>query len=236
MRQRANALTLETNSIDWNTLRLGQEQHGFVCGATGTGKSKLSEFIVNDEHKAFSVVYDPKHSRTISEWRGQTYIHHWEDLISYEHAETRRIVYRPPLEDAENIDAQRAFFKWIYEQGHVRIYIDESSALLSSDNFWVRGCLQRGRELGISVVAATQRPVSIPLITLSEATKFYIFRLNLEEDMKRIAKLTGISVEKQMMLEEYQFYYYNAASRYRSGVLTLDLDAMDFLQAYHSLA
>jgi len=221
----------------WEQIKLGIEEHGFVCGATGTGKSKLSEFLVNDPDKSFSVVYDPKHSRTIGEWHYQTYIYSWEELTSYEHKNTRRIVYRPPIEEAEDVGAQKAFFQWIFEQGHVRVYVDECSALLgdSSPNFWFKGCLTRGRELGISVVAATQRPVSIPLITLSEATRFYLFRLNLEEDMKRMEKITGIKVATQMELAQYQYYYYDASIRFRSGKLTLDLDAIEYQYAYKSL-
>lgn len=194
--------------MDWQSIKLGREEHGFICGATGTGKSKLAEFLVNDPHKRWSIVYDPKHSRTLGQWENQTIIYDWPEL---QDSEARRIIYRPSLEEAEDKAAELAFFRWVYEQQHVRIYVDECSALLgdSRPNFYLKGCLTRGRELGVSVLAATQRPVSLPLITMTEASRFYVFRLNMEEDRERITKITGLTDAEQRGLLQYQFYYYD---------------------------
>jgi hypothetical protein len=195
----------------WNDLRIGEEEHAFICGQTGSGKTVLAEYLVNDPRVPFSVVYDPKHSRSISEWKGQTFIYRFEDLDSHEAAEIRRIVYRPPLEEVESREGQLRFFKWIYEQGSVRLYVDECSALLgdSSPNVYFKGVLTRGRELGISAVCGTQRPVSIPLITLTEASWFFVFRENLPEDRSRIEKVTGISDVEQASLRRYEFFVWN---------------------------
>lgn len=209
----------------WSTIKLGREEHGFICGATGTGKSVLARFLLEDERKAYSVTYDPKHSRTIGQWSRHTFIYSWDDLIG---SDARRIVYRPTLEEAEDAAAQKEFFKWIYTQQHVRLYVDECSALLgdSNPNFYLKGCLTRGRELGISVLCATQRPVSIPLITMSEATRLYVFRLNLEEDRKRVAKITGISDDEQLGLRQYEFFYFDVIRGRIETKLKLDLSSL----------
>ena len=183
----------------------------------------LAQFLVRDPFKPWSVVYDAKHSRTLGEWGGnQKIIYDWAELTQ---SQDRRIIYRPSLEEAEDRGMQEAFFKWIYQQGHVRVYIDECSALLgdSSPNFYLKGCLTRGRELGVSVLATTQRPVSIPLITMSEASRFYIFRLNIEEDRKRITKITGLSDEAQLSLKRYEFFYFDVMRGLVPHKMRLDL-------------
>lgn len=214
--------------MNWDEIKLGIEEHGFIAGATGTGKSELAQYLINDPDKPYSVVYDPKHSRTIGKWRNQTLVYNWEELTSHHHADTRRIVYRPSLEESESRAMQEAFFKWVYYQGRVRVYVDECSALLgeSTANFYLKGCLTRGRELGVSTLCATQRPVSIPLITMSEASRFYIFRLNLEEDRKRVAKITGISEDEQLTLKQYEFFYYDVIKGRSHQKLKLDLSGI----------
>lgn len=198
--------------MDWQSIKLGREEHGFICGQTGTGKSKLAEFLINDPNKEYSVVYDPKHSRTLGEWRNQSIIYRWPEL---ECSEEKRIIYRPSLEESESKDEQTKFFRWIYVQGHVRVYVDECSALLgdSNPNIYLKGCLTRGRELGVSVLAATQRPVSLPLITMSEASRLYIFGLSMPEDQNRITRITGITEAEQADLLRYEFYYFDVIQK-----------------------
>jgi len=198
--------------MDWKQIKLGREEHGFICGMTGSGKSKLAEFLVNDPDKPWSVVYDPKHSRTLGEWKNQTIIYKFEEL---DESHARRILYRPDLEEAEDREMQEAFFRWIYVQQHVRVYVDECSALLgdSKPNLYLKGCLTRGRELGVSVLAATQRPVSIPLITMSEASRLYIFQLSMPEDQERIAKITGITEREQATLRRHEFFYFDVMEK-----------------------
>lgn len=211
----------------WNEIKLGIEEHGFICGTNGSGKSKLAEFLVNDPDKPWSVVYDPKHSRTIGEWRNQEYIYDWQQL---QESKAQRIVYRPSLEEAEDSTMQLEFFKWIFWRQHCRVYLDECSALLgnSNPNYYLKGCLTRGRELGISTLCTTQRPVSIPLITMSEAMRFYVFRLNLEEDRKRMEKVTGISEEEQLTLKHYEFFYYDVFNGRLPNKLKLDLSSLKY--------
>lgn len=193
----------------WERLRIGREQHAFIAGATGSGKSVLARFLVLDPLKQYSVVWDPKHSRTVSQWPGQKFIYSFDEL---EGSEERRIVYRPPIEAGESAEEQLRFFRWIFEQGHVRCYVDECVALLDNQrgNLWFRACLQMGRELGVSMVCATQRPVSIPIITMSEASRVFVFRLNWPEDQERIKKITGISEREQQALGKHEFFCWSS--------------------------
>lgn len=212
--------------MEWANLRIGIRQHAFIAGATGSGKSELAQWLINDPAKPYSLVYDPKHSETIGEWRGQTFVYSWEEL---KRSRERRIVYRPSLDEyygadgrltneAEDARCQEAFFQYVYRTKRKRLYVDEVSALLggTNPNYYLKGCITRGRELGISTVCATQRPVSIPIIMMSEASKFFIFQLNWPDDQKRMEEVTGdrITVEMQRNLKMYEFFYYDSAKKY----------------------
>jgi hypothetical protein len=232
--------------MQFDQLRIGREQHAFICGATGTGKSKLAEYLVNDPCKERSIVYDPKHSRTIGEWQGQTFIYGWQELMKADREDVRRIVYRPSREpyekngrvvdESEDADAQLEFFRFVFNGGHRRVVIDESSSLLGEarPNYFLRKCVTQGRELGISVVALTQRPVSIPIVTMSEASRIYVFRLGWAEDRERIEKITQgkISAEEQAELPDHKFLFYDVSARWRSPrKVKLDLRGINYAAA-----
>jgi hypothetical protein len=213
--------------MDWATLRIGIEQHAFIAGATGSGKSELAQWLLADPGKPYSIVYDPKHSRTIGQWRGHTIIGEWTEL---KRSRERRIIYRPSKQpylgsngrltnESEDADRQDEFFEYVYTTKRKRLYVDEVSALLGGTNpsYHLKTCWTMGRELGISAVCATQRPVSIPIVFMSEPSKFYFFRLNWPDDMERVEKLTGgrVTVEEQRELPDWHFFYYDAARRWR---------------------
>lgn len=210
------------SSIGWDVLRLGREQHGFIVGENGFGKTELARRIIEDRFKKRSVVYDPKHSRNISGWKdtGHVFFYSQDAIARNEWAKKRaaRIIYRPPLSEIDDVHAQDEIFRWVFERGGTRLYVDECSSLLgeSRPSRYFKFCLTQGRELGLSILCATQRPASIPIITMSEASKFYLFHLNMEEDKARMAKITSISDAWQSELNEFEFYFYDA----RKGVLT----------------
>lgn len=153
-----------------------------------------------------------------------------------------RIIYRPSKErylkngrltnESEDADCQEAFFQYVFDGKRRRVYVDECSSLLGEvrPNAYLKWCLTQGRELGISTVCATQRPVSIPVITMSEASKMYIFRLNWRDDQKRVEELTGgrVTVAEQAELKDLHFFYYDAASRWRHPTpIKLDLSRIN---------
>lgn len=195
---------------------------------TGSGKSLLARFIVNDPNAYdHSIVYDPKHSRTISAWPYQEFIYDWDELREVGE-DDYRIVYRPSIDEADDRGMQLAFFRLVYVQGGIRCYVDECSELLgdSRPNRYLKGCIQRGRELGLSMVCTTQRPVDIPLITMSEATRLYAFRLGMPEDRSRICKITGFADEQIASLQPRQFLYWDVYRGRIEKPFTLDVSGI----------
>lgn len=197
--------------MKWNDLKVRADGRAFVAGKTGCGKTTLSRFLIEDEDKPYSVIYDQKIDGTIGKWAesGSHVIYTNFDEIQY--ATEPRLIYRPPVEDETDKAAQDAFFQWIYDRENTRVYVDEGYALVGGSNpsHYFRACLSRGRSRGISTVLSVQRPVSIPLLTISESEQVYLFRLGLPEDRRRMEEVTGISEKDQEDLRHFEFYYWD---------------------------
>lgn len=209
--------------MDWQEIKMGRNDRASLIGATGTGKTTLARYLIEDTDKRHSVVYDNKPSEAIGQWGPpHKLIENYEEL---EIAEEERLIYRPPLPETLDAERQDRFFQWIYERQYCRLYIDEAGSLRggTTPSYHLQACLCRGREKGISTITGTQRPARIPLVLLSEAEHFYIFRLNLLADRQRIGELTGISVDRQTDLRQYEFFYFNALAGVASDKLRLDL-------------
>jgi DNA helicase HerA-like ATPase len=194
--------------MEWQSLKLPKNDRGVLIGATGSGKTFLGRYLVEDAEKPYSVVYDAKISDSIGEWDHKI-ITDFDELVE---SEERRIIYRPNYIEAVNPVEQDAFFEWVYLRKNTRLFVDEAYAVTGGTNpsFHFQACLARGRERGISTLVATQRPHRIPLVTLSEAEHYWIFRLTLLNDRKRVEEITGITAEEQLDLKNHEFFYYSA--------------------------
>jgi len=194
--------------MEWQSLKLPKNDRGVLIGATGSGKTFLGRYLVEDAEKPYSVVYDAKISDSIGEWDHKI-ITDFDELVE---SEERRIIYRPNYIEAVNPIEQDAFFEWVYLRKNTRLFVDEAYAVTGGTNpsFHFQACLARGRERGISTLVATQRPHRIPLVTLSEAEHYWIFRLTLLNDRRRVEEITGITAEEQLDLKNHEFFYYSA--------------------------
>jgi hypothetical protein len=215
------------NLAIWQAIKLGRNDRGVVIGKTGCGKTTLAKFLIEDPTKPYSVTWNPKGSDNVYEWK-----HRHVDTLSklYDDSEDkryRRLVYTPHPTVAEEFNNQNEFFYWIYERKSTRLYIDEATSIVYSANKVPRfllAVLNRGRERRISTLTATQRPSGVPMNILSESEHYYIFKTNLPQDKKRIEEITGISVEQQEDLEDFQFYYFNVSRGFLPKKLKLNLN------------
>lgn len=93
------------------------------------------------------------------------------------------------------IDWQQAAMGWFYEDSddayQQLLYIDELADHFSSSGAYGRGnvlvqAVRSGRERGVAVMAATQRPTGVPQSFFSEASRVYLFRLRKKADLDHL--------------------------------------------------
>lgn len=223
----------------WEQLRIGKNDRAILIGATGCGKTLLARFLVNDPAKPYSVVYDTKgliSSPTLQapqdRWIGHKVYTNFDMLIESQKkrlTEEPRVIYRPPIEEERDAQAQDVFFEWVYDRWRTRLYVDEAYSILGGTNpsQYLQACLSRGRERGISTVISTQRPARIPVITMSESEHIFVFRLNAKRDRETAGELIDVDPREfhPSNLKDHQFFYFNGRVGQASGKLTLDISA-----------
>jgi hypothetical protein len=192
-------------SVPANLLPGPTDRAAFI-GQTGSGKTTLAKEIL--AWREWVAVYDPK---GMIKWPGYLRYDHLADV---ERSPSARVIYAPTYAELHDVGAVDEFFCWIYEHRNRTVYVDEVYAICNLDGAgrlgypWHYGaCLTRGRERGISVFTATQRPASVPVACLSESEYFYVFRLNWDDDRKRVEQLTGIPRAVVQDLKKHQFVF-----------------------------
>jgi hypothetical protein len=136
------------------------------------------------------------------------------------------VIIRPDVEklsDPEYLDG--LLLESYYGLTGCTIYVDELYMFHRgvSSGPGLTALLTRGRSKGITFIGSTQRPARISVFAMSEAQKFFVFRLIYPDDRK---KLGGIipDFEKMPTPPKFGFIYYetgeSAALRY--GPVRLD--------------
>lgn len=199
----------------------GHTDRAFIVGQTGSGKTLLAEFLLRYRHNV--VVFDPK--RRIK-WDGYT-------IVNSLRAATKtkgKIVYRPNHHaikywNAGDDEVKRAF-EWVYLRGDTTLYVDEAYLLTDGEQMpdFYHACLTQGRELGIETWTATQRPMHVPQVVMSEAEHLYAFRMRMAQDRKKVEAMCGLESRYMEGLPKYYFYYASQDGD-PVGPLTLDLSS-----------
>lgn len=146
------------------------------------------------------------------------------DEFTSEPLEHPKLIVRPELGEASRkaLQAQSATFEEmlheIFRVGDWCVYADEVRYLTDTlrlaepfEILWLQG-----RSLGISVVAGTQRPVSIPREAFSQARHFFFFAEHEKDNVIRMSEFVGRNMELVRFviprLPEFEFLYVNTVS------------------------
>ncbi len=185
-------------------------EHVLIAGRTGSGKTYLArKYLAGYKNVA---VLDTKGTLRWPEVPE-------EDLAvvtrisELSGIEKPKIIYRPDWEEMEET-FYNAFFEWVYRRQNTIVWVDEVMAVAPGPlriPEYYKAILTRGRELNVAAWSLTQRPSGIPLVCMSEATHFFVFDLNMEEDRDRLARITGCP---QLLQKpgRYTFWYHLATS------------------------
>lgn len=187
------------------------DEHVFIAGQTGSGKSFLKQAYLSGYKNVISL--DLKGKLTYKPFLDDVpVIDNLEDLMKVGEG---KYIYRPRFQEIEDTSYIERFFEWIYNRQNTIVDIDEIMALteMSGSNYiprYAKAILTRGRERNTALWGATQRPKTIPLVYMSEATHFFVFSLKLEADRKRIQEIIPYpEIMEEIQKHTHQFWYYN---------------------------
>lgn len=190
-------------------LDVDPSQRVAFVGKTGSGKTTLASGLVEQLDRV--IVIDPKGSLY-----GKWGLEEWDDRATFKRldkGEPVRVRVGVPVTDDVGA-ALEPYFYAAYAVGDVTVYIDELYGVIEQGRRpgqYFRALYTRGREFGIGVWAAVQRPTWVPLFTLSEAEWTFTFRLQMDEDRKRMASIVGPELRAPIPAEDpYGFWMYYA--------------------------
>lgn len=183
------------------------DEHVFIAGRTGSGKTYFARKYLAGYQNVF--VLDTKATLDWPEVpeEEKTTIKHLAELNN---VTTLKVIYQPAPEEM-NLDFYDAFFKYLYFRGNTICWIDEVMSVTPNPSvipFHYKAILTRGRELGVAAWSLTQRPSGISQLPISEASHVISFDLNMPQDRKKLAEVSGAAefLEKP---GRFKFWYYN---------------------------
>jgi energy-coupling factor transporter ATP-binding protein EcfA2 len=189
-------------------------QRVFICGQTGSGKSFLASHLTQLIKETRLVVLDPKGEIDPLKW----------NLEGWTEESKRRLqggeLVRLHALLKENADPRTYWLSIMedcYKAGNLVIYIDESYLANGGPTTTpppiVNTLYALGRSFGIGVWAVSQRPTWIPIIQMSESQHFFVFRLNMPDDRRRMAEITGMPELEEQIYDDHGFWYARSGDR-----------------------
>ena len=187
-------------SMDWR-----QGEHVTCIGPTGTGKTTLMLSLLDSDAQPtrYVIFYGTKpKDRTLDKLVGTA---GWRKVLRFDrmpnviNARNGRIVFWPRFKTPDDIPAQA------YQIGNsVRnAYLEHGWTLVIDETWWfthmlglekwLKALWTQGRSVDITVMAGTQRPVSIPVLAYDQATHVFFWRDNDESNLKRISGMNGLN-------------------------------------------
>jgi hypothetical protein len=190
----------------------GPRHRALLVGQTGSGKTTLAKYLLTSY--TYTLALDPKITLGTTEGGppddyldGFTLCRTPEALIEgATHAD--RLQYRPDPE-YQKLEYWDQVYRWAFDRRNTLIYTDEVNLVCHGyhPTDGMRACVTSGRERGIGMIHASQRPAGIPGILLSESEHKYVFRLEKREDRRRLAEADMPEQVIDRPAEPFWFWY-----------------------------
>lgn len=180
-------------------------ERAILFGQSGSGKSIAAAWMLH-YMPAPIVIYDTKVSPSLVRcFPGADIV---DGLTGARIALRKPVtILRPSpeeLSDPEFLDD--ALWRLYLRKVPMTLYLDEALDLHVAGRAGrgLLACVSRGREQGITLMIATQRPAWVSLYLLSEAQHYYVFKLRLKADKDRVEQITGFRLRP---LDKHHFVH-----------------------------
>lgn len=205
----------------WNDFLPRPDERMFIAGQTGSGKTYLTERLLEclppDE---MVIIIDSKHGWNVKRsWfsKGNKPVllnQHpiYKRGLALNSLEPGKYVYRPSY--PEMLDPMiTKLFLWALKRGKITLDIDELGDFSRGPNVHqaLGKVIRQGRQKKVRMLIGSQRPASIPLIALTESTKFAVFHLQSLEDRKRMAQWVNPIMINEV--DGHDFYFYDVKKK-----------------------
>lgn len=198
-------------------LRWKPGEHFALIGPTGQGKTTMLLNLL-PIHPYVTVFATKPRDKTMDSLINTGYVKMevWKSIDPHQYP--RRVLW-PNASNLDSVNEQeRVFdhaFSAIYREGGWTVAIDETWYMTNVLNFGraIKTYLLQARSLGISLICATQRPVSIPVEVYDQSTHLMFWRDNDERNLSRIAGISFLSADliRHLVagLDSHQVLYVN---------------------------
>jgi hypothetical protein len=165
-------------SID--DLKLKDQERGFIFGQSRTGKSELAKRLIPSTGNL--AIIDPKREFDYVN------VNVYNDVDKIINSKAKEFIYRPHELKIDNLEDYNKLYQYIYNTGNFFVYTDEIVTRIKGRSYpkFLQVCYQLGGSRNVRMLTTSQRPSCIPMFLMSEANKFYGFRLTLPADAKRV--------------------------------------------------
>ena len=179
----------------------------FITGKTDSGKTYFSKNVLWPQFKR-RLFHDVKiENDDILNDPNTILIRTPQQLVQAIKKGFYSILYQPI--DMEGSDFNKVC-EVIHKTGNFTLFLDEAQYYATATHIerFHKEILMRGRSRGVGIVNCTQRPMGCNNLLLSESEHFFIFKLNLDGDIGKVASMVPADTLNNIYsLQQYYFIY-----------------------------